>query len=74
MSEQINPAVFNRKEAAQWLGVSENTLVKMMYQNAICFRRFGRRIFILKSELERFAAPEVADPQQTQRGNIRQIR
>lgn len=54
MDIDIKPAAFNRKQAAQYLGVSENTLVKLMKAGRINFVRAESRVIIAKAELDRF--------------------
>lgn len=44
--------VLNRKEAAQYLGVAENTLAKLLTAGKIKFVRAGRRILIAREALD----------------------
>jgi excisionase family DNA binding protein len=53
MTEIIQMA-FNRKEASQYLGISEKTLDKLLSSGEIKFRRIERAYLIPKVELDRF--------------------
>jgi excisionase family DNA binding protein len=48
----------NRKEAAKYLGISENTLVKAMKAGKVRFVRFGRSLRFLPEELNKLLASE----------------
>ena len=52
--EQVIKMGFNRKEAAQYIGVSENTLVKYLKDGLIPYRKVDNRVFIARVELDRF--------------------
>ena len=54
MTEIINKAAFNRKEASQYLGVSENTFVKLLQSGRIRHVTIGKRVLVAKAELDRF--------------------
>jgi len=45
---------FNRKQAAKYLGVSENTLVKYLREGLINYRKIDNRVFITRVELDKF--------------------
>lgn len=60
MEKEIKPAAFNRKQAAQYLGISENTLVKLLRTNRINFVKAESRIIIAKVELDRFLEGQTA--------------
>lgn len=45
---------YNRKEAAKYIGVAENTLVKLEDSNLVNCIKFGRRKIYPKTELDRF--------------------
>lgn len=47
-------ACYNRKEAAQYLGLAENTFVKLLNAGRIRCIRAGRRILIPKKALDDF--------------------
>jgi excisionase family DNA binding protein len=50
----IIPMALNRKEAAQYLGISEKTLDKLLDRGDIKYRRIERAYIIPKSELDKF--------------------
>jgi len=54
MAIEIQPAAFNRKQAAQYLGISENTLVKLLNSGKIRFVKAESRLIIPKVELDKF--------------------
>jgi excisionase family DNA binding protein len=45
---------FNRKQAAKYLGVSENTLVKYIREGLIKHKKIDNRVFITRIELDKF--------------------
>lgn len=45
---------YNRKEAAKYIGVAENTLVKLENSSMVNCIKFGRRKIYPKAELDRF--------------------
>lgn len=51
---EITPQAFNRKEAAGYLGIAENTLVKLLNSGRIKCIHAGRRLIIPKRELDKF--------------------
>jgi len=51
---KITQMAFNRKEASQYLGISEKTLDKALQSGEIKFRRIGKAMLIPKVELDRF--------------------
>ena len=53
MSEVIQMA-YNRKQAAQYLGLSVNTFDKLLNSGRIKFKRVERVMIIPKVELDRF--------------------
>ena len=54
MTKEVQKVAFNRKEGAAYLGIAENTLVKLLNEGRISFIRVGRRILIPKQTLDRF--------------------
>lgn len=46
MGTEVKKAAYNRSEAAKYLGMAENTLVKLLQSGEIKFIRVGRRILI----------------------------
>lgn len=54
MMTDVTKAALNRKEAAQYLGLAENTLVKLMNAGKIKFVRAGRRILISPRALDEY--------------------
>jgi len=50
----VSQMAFNRKEASQYLGISEKTLDKILSQGEIKFRRVDRGYIIPKIELDRW--------------------
>jgi excisionase family DNA binding protein len=63
--EKIQQMAFNRREAAQYLGIAEKTLDKALQSGEIKFRRIGKAMLISKVELDRF----LAGSQENERGN-----
>lgn len=59
MTIEIQPAAFNRKQAARYLGLSENTLVKLIQSGRVKQIKIDRRVIIAKAELDRFLEGEV---------------
>jgi excisionase family DNA binding protein len=51
---EIQKATFNRKEAAAYLGIAENSLAKLLLGGRIRYIRAGRRILIPKVAIDRF--------------------
>jgi len=51
---EIQKATFNRKEAAAYLGIAENSLVKLLLNGRIQYVREGRRLLIPKTAIDRF--------------------
>jgi len=51
---EVQKATFNRKEAAAYLGVAENTFARLLSQGRIKYIRAGRRILIPKVAIDRF--------------------
>lgn len=54
MTKNVQKVTFNRKEGAAYLGLAENTFVKLLRDGSIPFIQVGRRILIPKQALERF--------------------
>lgn len=54
MPKEIQKVAFNRKEGAAYLGLAENTFVKLLNSGTIKFTRVGRRILIPKQALDEF--------------------
>ncbi len=54
MSREIEQAAFNQMEAAQYLGISDKTVRKMLKDGVIRCVQYGGRTFIAKTELDRF--------------------
>lgn len=54
MSREIEQAAFNQMEAAQYLGISDKTVRKMLKDGVIRCVQYGGRTFIAKAELDRF--------------------
>jgi excisionase family DNA binding protein len=54
MEANIIKMGFNRKEAAKYLGVSENTLVKYLKDEIIPFKKVDGRVFITRIALDKF--------------------
>jgi excisionase family DNA binding protein len=54
MTIQIEKAAFNRAEAAAYLGMAQNTLIKLLDAGTIKHIRAGRRLIIPKMALDRF--------------------
>ena len=52
--DAIEAATVNRKGASQFLGIAENTLVKLLSSGRIKYIKCGRRTIISKKELQRF--------------------
>lgn len=52
--ELSDKAAFNRGEAAAYIGVSENTLVKLFQEGKVTFQKVGRRVIVSKGELDKF--------------------
>jgi len=52
--DQVIKMGFNRKEAAQYIGVSENTLVKYLKEGLIRHKKVDNRVFITRVELDKF--------------------
>lgn len=46
MTETIEKGVYNRKETAVYLGMAENTLLKLLNNGTIPHIRAGRRILV----------------------------
>ena len=46
MGTEVKKAAYNRSGAAKYLGMAENTLVKLLQSGEIKFIRVGRRILI----------------------------
>ncbi len=51
----MNELVVTREEAAEALRLSLRTVDKLLTAGQISARRVGRRVLILRSEIERFA-------------------
>ncbi|WP_409998054.1 helix-turn-helix domain-containing protein [Bradyrhizobium sp. SZCCHNR1053] len=60
MNLDDRPRVLTRKEAAKALGVSINTLDRAIARGDLKAKKYGGRVLLLTSELERFwrALPE----------------
>jgi excisionase family DNA binding protein len=61
MGNEIERAAFNQVEAAQYLGVSDKTVRKLLKEGTIRFARIGSRVLIAKSELDRFLIGGITD-------------
>jgi excisionase family DNA binding protein len=57
--KQIERQGYNRKEAAGYLGVSENTLVKLCRDGYVGVVQVGRRKIYNKGELDRFLSQSI---------------
>jgi excisionase family DNA binding protein len=51
---EIQKMTFNRKEAARYLGIAENTFSKLLKEGHIRYIRAGRRILVPKKALDEF--------------------
>lgn len=51
---RIEKKAFNRKEGARYLGLAENTFIKLLNEGRINFVRVGRRILVPKNSLDKF--------------------
>ena len=57
MKNCLNKAVFNLKEAAEYLGLSQPTLLDLLSKNEIAYRRAGKRRWLIsKSVLNEWLA------------------
>ena len=54
MTQVVEKQALNRKEAAAYLGMAQNTFVKLMESGRVHFVKVGRRILVPKTSLERF--------------------
>ena len=54
MSKEVEKITFNRKEAASYLGLAENTFIKLLKDGSVPHIRVGRRVLIPKSAIDRF--------------------
>jgi excisionase family DNA binding protein len=61
MKNEVERAAFNKKEAAQYIGVSDKTIGKLLKEGAIRCIRVGSRVLIAKAELDRFLIGGVTD-------------
>jgi excisionase family DNA binding protein len=61
MESKIEQAAFNQVEAAQYLGISDRTVRKMLKEGVIRCVQYGGRTFIAKAELDRFLAGGIED-------------
>ena len=52
MKTSSHKSVFNLKEAAEYLGISVPTLVRLLGSGAIPYRRVGQRGLIARSALD----------------------
>ena len=54
MAQTVEKQAFNRKEAAAYLGMAENTFVKLMGSGRVHFVKVGRRILVPRTSLDSF--------------------
>ena len=54
MTIDVMKAAYNRAEAAAYIGVAQNTFVRLLISGAIRYVKAGRRIIVSKKELDRF--------------------
>lgn len=58
MEKLLNKAAFNRKEAADYMGISIPTLVRLLKSGEIPCRRIGQRWLISKNVLDNWLKKE----------------
>lgn len=58
MTTDVIKVAYNRQEAAKYIGVAENTFVKLLNSGRIKYIKAGRRLIIPKKELDRFLETE----------------
>ncbi len=56
MTTKIEKQAFNRSEGAAYIGVAENTFVKLINEGKIQCARIGRRLIIPKISLDNYLA------------------
>jgi excisionase family DNA binding protein len=61
MGNEIERAAFNQVEAAQYLGVSDKTIRKLLKEGTIRCAHVGSRVLIAKAELDRFLVGDIGD-------------
>jgi excisionase family DNA binding protein len=54
MTTEVRKVTYNRKEAASYLGLAENTFVKLLNSGKVKYIRVGRRVLIPQQSLDRF--------------------
>lgn len=52
MTQIVEKSVYNRRETANYLGMAENTLLKLLNNGTIPHIRAGRRILVPKQALD----------------------
>jgi excisionase family DNA binding protein len=52
MTSVIHKQGYNRKEAATYIGMAENTFMKLLNSGEVNFIRVGRRVIIPKKSLD----------------------
>ncbi len=54
MTREFEKQALNRKEGAIYLGLAENTFVKLLDEGKIHYARVGRRLIIPKASLDNY--------------------
>lgn len=64
----MDKLMLSKAEAGRILGLSPSTIDRMISAGRIAIRRFGRRVLISRSEIEKLASPSMPEDRIPQSG------
>jgi excisionase family DNA binding protein len=64
----MDKLMLSKSETGRILGLSQSTIDRMIAAGRIAIRRFGKRVLICRSEIERLTKPSTSNASQSDNG------